>query len=87
MGLGLRLATQILFRIQHPDDPFEVIYLATKVLFCSSTESYDDATTDLFPCYQKQLLSPMLTEASGSSCFLFPETLSSADAESVSRKV
>ena len=39
MGLGLRLATQILFRIQHPDDPFEVIYLATKVLFCSSTES------------------------------------------------
>ena len=39
MGLGLRLATQILFRIQHPDEPFEVIYLATKVLFCSSTES------------------------------------------------
>ena len=39
LGLGLRLATQILFRIEHPDEPFEVIYLATKVLFCSSTEA------------------------------------------------
>ncbi|MDD7740799.1 MAG: LacI family DNA-binding transcriptional regulator [Fusicatenibacter sp.] len=35
--LGLRLATQILFRINHPDMPYEVIYQTTKVLFRSST--------------------------------------------------
>ncbi|MCI5647828.1 MAG: LacI family DNA-binding transcriptional regulator [Fusicatenibacter sp.] len=39
--LGLRLAMQILYRIDHPKMPYEVIYQTTKVLFRSSTGDTD----------------------------------------------
>lgn len=36
-NIGFRLALQILYRIKYPNVPYEIIYLATKVIFRSST--------------------------------------------------
>ncbi|HBI72240.1 MAG TPA: LacI family transcriptional regulator, partial [Lachnospiraceae bacterium] len=35
--IGFRLALQILYRVQHPNVPFETTYIATKVILRGST--------------------------------------------------
>lgn len=40
-NIGLRLARQILYRIQNPDMPYEVTYMGTQVIFRSSTGDPD----------------------------------------------
>ncbi|MBE5966512.1 MAG: LacI family transcriptional regulator [Lachnospiraceae bacterium] len=39
--IGFRLALQILYRIQHPDVPYEITYVATRIIFRSSTADFE----------------------------------------------
>jgi LacI family transcriptional regulator len=40
-SIGFRLALQILYRIQYPSVPYEIIYVTSKVIFRSSTGDYE----------------------------------------------
>ena len=44
--LGIRLATQILFRIKHPNARYEVTYVSSEVIFRNSTDCIDTVLND-----------------------------------------